>query len=151
MGFYIVTLVFLFDTVFSYTFMVASQERPPKKWGDWPYSKSRLAKWLYEKGKKSLWFGSLLPIDRFRITMFRILIVLFFVSLIFLVIDLFTSFAITGLLGEITIEIISVCCFLVPIFYEFLLTIWFAIANAVSEEGNDIKKLEKIMKKRKRK
>ncbi len=147
MGFYLVTVACLSGAVFSYAMMVLVKQKPPKAWGEWPYSKSRFAKWLEKRRENSRFLGPL-RVDRFRLAFFTVASVVGLISLLLLAIDLSAGLMITRLLGEIAIAVILAIALLTPPIFEASLVIWWAAIDRHSCKNNQIKRIKQIEKKR---
>ena len=150
MGFYLIVIACLYDVACSYAMMVFQKQKPPRKWGDWPYSKSRLALRLNKVREKSKYLGPL-RIDRFHFIGFISSLAIFVISCVALVIDMVSNEVIHLILGDLAIALIAVCAFLAPILYEFFLVIWWSITDKDSSRNSQMKKLKKIKKRNREK
>ena len=149
MGLYIITLVAFFSTVSSFVMMLAAKPKPPERWNDWVYSKSKFALWLNEKRDESKFLGPL-RIDRFRLSGTIISFTLFIISCAALIVDTVLDQAIYVFLGELAIIIIALLALLAPFIYEASLTIWWSIVERSSLTKSQINKLVRIKKKNKK-
>lgn len=150
MKFYVVALVSLFMAIFAFAMMFFVKQRPPEPWGDWAYSNSRFARWIERRREKSRILGPL-RIDKFRMASFAVTTIIFEASAVMLVIDLSTGLSVTNFLGTVGLAIAILCVALLPVLYEAFLTIWWAIADHVSNRSGEIKRLKSIEKGRKKK
>ena len=143
MKFYVVALASLFMAIFAFAMMFFVKQRPPEPWGDWAYSNSRFARWIERLREKSRIFGPL-RIDKFRMASFVVTTIIFGASAVALVIDFSTGLAVTEFLGTVGLTIAILCVALLPVLYEAFLTIWWSIADHVSNRSSEIKRLKSI-------
>lgn len=146
MGFYIIVLSAAYSTIFSFAMMIMVKQRPPEKWGDRAYSKSRFALWTSKRRMLSKLFGPI-KIDIFRLVGTIISLILFIICCIALIIDTASNQIIYVFLGRLLTIIISLFILLVPLLYEAFLIIWWSIVNKNSPNNSRIKKLRRIKKK----
>ena len=129
--------------------MVRIKQKPPEKWGDWPYSKSKFALWLNKSREKSRLLGQL-RVDCFHFAGFIANFMVLIVSIILLAIDISTKQALYKSLGELPTIIIMIGILLAPILYEVFLAVWWSLASRDSPKNLQIKKLKKIKKNNKK-
>ena len=155
MKFYFITIECVVLKVFSIITLLHATYIPPEKWGDSPYYKTKLAKWIYNKTDRIFFQG--LRFDLFHLASFHFYCLCSVVSVIGLIIDLSTGFALTNNLGTITLIVIFFSLIILFFSYEIFLGIWWTISNKNSQSLKEIRLLRKngiikeIMKKKKNK
>lgn len=129
MKFYILTILCFVSLISSFVFSLFHGAVLPRKWGDCCYSKSKFAR-LYNR---------FLPFKIFDLDVFyevEIIVhfILFVASLIIFIIDIFLNYAITNYLGEFTLLVISCCIIILPLLYDFFLTILWSSVDDIDFE-----------------
>ena len=117
MGFYVIVIACFCSSIFSYVTMTTMKHKPPEKWGDWPYSKSKLALWLNKSREESKLLGPL-RVDRFHFAEFIASLSILAVSIVLFSIDVLFDQLIYELLGEMKTVIVVLIVLLVPVFLK---------------------------------
>lgn len=106
MKFYIIAIECFFLTIASFSFLTGTRFRPPEKWGEAPYYRTKLAKKIYVKIDKTVFKG--MRFDLFHLACFHFYFLCLIISTICSVIDLLTFFALTKLFGTSLLLIIFI-------------------------------------------
>lgn len=145
MGIYIVTLVAFFSFLFSFFMMMFVKQKPPKNWGEWPYSKNRIALWLNQTSLKNK-YVSPLRIDRFHFIGLLVSSTIFIFSFCIMILDLSLEQIIYKNFGPTKLIILCIFILLNPILYEVFLNIWWSFRDKKFQKYADTKTLQKISK-----
>ena len=106
MGFYLITIFAFVAFVLHFTSMLFLRFNPPERWGDKPYPKNKVALLMNRLISKTP-FNKNYKIDYFNFIFFFFSIAILFLSILLLVVDLFTRGSITSFLGLPLIVIIG--------------------------------------------
>ena len=159
MKFYIIAIECFFLTIASFSFLTGTRFRPPEKWGEAPYYRTKLAKKIYVKIDKTVFKG--MRFDLFHLACFHFYFLCLIISAICSVIDLLTFFALTKLFGTSLLLILFIILALLLFLYEFALCAWSDVLDRQSQCRKESRKetetlkrlgvLKEITKKRKKK
>lgn len=137
----------LFSVLSSFVFMMTVKQKPPYKWGDWPYAKNRFALWINRVSKKTK--HSEYRVDVFHFYGFIFFCFLFIVFVTLTIIDFSLNQSISQCLSKTTMRV----CFGVILFlssiYEAFLVAWWTILDRDNPKVKKIRDFNELQKRRK--
>ena len=122
----------LFSVLSSFVFMVTVKQKPPYKWGEWPYAKNKLASCINRMLKKTKYLECRVDVFHFYGFLFFGLLSILLVTLT--IIDFSLNQSITKNLGDIFLSFCLVGILLLPVIYEAFLIAWWAILEKTIQE-----------------
>lgn len=117
----------LFSVLSSFVFMMTVKQKPPYKWGDWPYAKNRFALWINRVSKKTK--HSEYRVDVFHFYGFIFFCFLFIVLVMLTIIDFSLNQSISQCLSKTTMRVCFWGVLLLPFIYKAFLVAWWTILD----------------------
>lgn len=134
----------LFSVLSSFVFMITVKQKPPYKWGEWPYAKNKLASCINRVLKKTKYLECRVDVFHFYGLLFFGLLSILLVTLT--IIDFSLNQSITKNLGDIFLSFCLVGILLLPVIYEAFLIAWWAILEKDNPRAKKIRKFNEVQR-----
>lgn len=138
----------LYSVLSSFAFMMTVKQKPPYKWGDWPYAKNRFALWINRVSKKTK--HSEYRVDVFYFYGFIFFCFLFIVLVMLTIIDFSLNQSISQCLSKTTMRVCFWGVLLLPFIYKAFLVAWWTILDRDNPKVKKIRDFNELQKRRKK-